>query len=181
MTTLMRRHLDTPVGRLAVIATSQAIWAICWDTGHELGAGTAHNPVDRVLAEHQIRDVAAASHDVLDTAITQLRQYFARTRTEFDLPLAPQGTEFQRAAWAALQRIPYGETMTYGGQASLMGDANKARAVGAANGKNPIPIVVPCHRVVGSTGALTGFAGGVAVKAWLLLHEQGLSDSTGTG
>jgi methylated-DNA-[protein]-cysteine S-methyltransferase len=85
--------------------------------------------------------------------------------------LAPAGTEFQRMAWTALRSIPFGETISYGEQARRLGDKNKSRAVGAANGKNPIPIVVPCHRVVGANGHLTGFAGGIDVKAWLLDHE----------
>ncbi len=111
-------------------------------------------------------------HDVLDLAIAQLAEYFAGERVEFDLPLDPCGTTFQQQAWATLRTIPFGETMTYGEQAAEMGDARKARAVGSANGQNPIPIVVPCHRVIGSTGKLTGFAGGLGVKAWLLEHER---------
>jgi len=84
----------------------------------------------------------------------------------------PVGTDFQRSAWDALRTIPYGTTVSYGEQAERMGDRRKARAVGAANGRNPISIIVPCHRVVGANGALTGFAGGVDTKAWLLDHEQ---------
>jgi methylated-DNA-[protein]-cysteine S-methyltransferase len=93
-------------------------------------------------------------------------------RTEFDLPLDAQGTPFQRSAWTALCTIPFGETVSYGEQARRLGDARKARAVGAANGRNPISIVVPCHRVVGSNGSLTGFAAGLDAKAWLLDHER---------
>ncbi len=88
------------------------------------------------------------------------------------MPLDPIGTDFQQIAWAALRTIPYGETISYGEQAARLGDRRKARAVGAANGRNPISIIVPCHRVVGSTGALTGFAGGLHTKAWLLDHER---------
>ncbi|MFV0253606.1 MAG: methylated-DNA--[protein]-cysteine S-methyltransferase [Beutenbergiaceae bacterium] len=171
MTALHRRHMASPVGNLAVIAGPDAVVAICWDTEHELGAGTARNPVEHRLQESEITDVEPGTSEVLDTAIDQLAEYFAGQRTSFDLPLEPTGTEFQRSAWVALTQIPYGRTISYGEQARLMGNANKARAVGAANGKNPIPIVVPCHRVVGSNGALTGFAGGVGVKQWLLAHE----------
>ena len=88
------------------------------------------------------------------------------------MPLAPHGTAFQLAAWQALRTIPYGETVSYGEQARRLGDARKARAVGAANGRNPLPIVVPCHRVVGANGHLTGFGGGIECKAWLLDHER---------
>ena len=117
-------------------------------------------------------------HAVLDAAVAQLGEYFAGARTEFDLPLDPDGTEFQHQAWDALVKIPFGETISYGEQAVMLGDKNKSRAVGAANGKNPIPIVVPCHRVVGSNGQLTGFAGGLDVKAWLLNHEFSVRAAT---
>jgi methylated-DNA-[protein]-cysteine S-methyltransferase len=89
--------------------------------------------------------------------------------------LRPAGTEFQRAAWDVLRQIPYGTTMTYGEQARALGDMNKARAVGAANGRNPLSIVVPCHRVTGADGTLTGFAGGLDAKRWLLEHERRIS------
>src|SRR5690606_5117143 len=116
--------------------------------------------------------VDRGEHRLLDRAVQQLEEYFAGARTEFDLPLDPQGTAFQHQVWTVLREIPYGETISYGQQASMLGDKNKSRAVGAANGKNPIPIVVPCHRVVGSNGHLTGFAGGLDTKAWLLVHER---------
>jgi methylated-DNA-[protein]-cysteine S-methyltransferase len=137
-----------------VIATDAAVVAIQWADEEPNG-----EPWD-------------APHPVLHVAVTQLTEYFAGERTAFDLPLAPAGTAFQQQAWAALREIPFGATISYGEQAKRLGDANKSRAVGAANGQNPIPIVVPCHRVVGSTGKLTGFAGGLDTKAWLLEHEQ---------
>ena len=105
-------------------------------------------------------------------AVRQLEEYFAGERTEFDVPLDPVGTEFQQQAWQVLRTIPFGHTMSYGEQAARLGDRNKSRAVGAANGRNPISIIVPCHRVVGSTGKLTGFAGGLGTKEWLLRHER---------
>jgi methylated-DNA-[protein]-cysteine S-methyltransferase len=113
-----------------------------------------------------------AGHAVLVTAMAQLDEYFAGRRREFDVPLDARGTAFQRSAWDALCTIAFGETVSYGEQARRMGDVRKARAVGAANGRNPLSIVVPCHRVVGADGSLTGFAGGVQAKAWLLDHER---------
>ncbi len=104
--------------------------------------------------------------------IAQLREYFAGSRTQFDLPLAPAGTAFQLDAWTALRAIPYGETRSYTEQAAALGRPRAVRAVGSANGRNPIAIVVPCHRVVGSRGGLTGYGGGVDRKRWLLAHEQ---------
>jgi methylated-DNA-[protein]-cysteine S-methyltransferase len=101
-------------------------------------------------------------------AAAQLAEYFAGTRTVFDLELAPRGNGFQRKVWAQLIEIPYGETRTYGQLAIALGDPGLARAVGAANGQNPLSIIVPCHRVVGSTGKLTGYAGGLQRKAFLL-------------
>jgi methylated-DNA-[protein]-cysteine S-methyltransferase len=112
---------------------------------------------------------------VLELAAAQLAEYFAGDRRTFELPLAPQGTAFQRRVWDALLRIPYGETWSYGRLAREIGSPSASRAVGAANGKNPLSIIVPCHRVIGATGALTGYAGGVAAKQWLLAHERGPS------
>ena len=108
---------------------------------------------------------------VFRSAIEQLGQYFAGERQEFSLELAPVGTGFQQRVWQALQRIPYGEHRSYGALAIELGNPNASRAVGLANGRNPISIIVPCHRVVGSTGALTGYAGGLDAKRWLLEHE----------
>jgi methylated-DNA-[protein]-cysteine S-methyltransferase len=108
----------------------------------------------------------------VDDARRQLDDYFEGRRREFDLPLDPFGTPFQQSVWQVLRTIPYGQTMSYGQQAERLGDVRKARAVGAANGKNPLSIVVPCHRVIGSNGHLTGFAAGVEVKSWLLDHER---------
>jgi len=108
---------------------------------------------------------------VLDEAATQLAEYFAGDRQEFELPLGPEGTGFQRLVWRALATIPFGETRTYGEIARAIRRPAASRAVGAANGRNPISIIVPCHRVVGASGALTGYAGGMDAKQWLLGHE----------
>lgn len=159
--TLSSFTIDSPVGQLTLVASEKGLRAVLWlqerDTLVRLG------PV-----EHSDRD----PHGVLAAAAQQLGEYFAGERTEFDLPLDPVGSEFQQSAWDALRTIPFGETVSYGEQARRMGDRRKARAVGAANGRNPISIIVPCHRVVGADGSLTGFAGGIETKAWLLDHER---------
>lgn len=102
---------------------------------------------------------------------TQLTEYFAHQRQRFDIPIAAQGTDFQRQVWQLLSQIPFGETVSYGSLAQKMGQPSAARAVGAANGRNPLSIIVPCHRVVAANGKLTGYAGGVDRKQWLLAHE----------
>jgi len=109
---------------------------------------------------------------MLNRAATQLSEYFEGTRHEFDLPLDPSGTEFQVQAWLALADIPYGDTTTYASQAEAIGRPNAVRAVGSANSANPIPIVLPCHRVIGSDGSLTGYAGGIDLKRRLLEMER---------
>ncbi|MGH8279941.1 MAG: methylated-DNA--[protein]-cysteine S-methyltransferase [Gammaproteobacteria bacterium] len=108
----------------------------------------------------------------LRAAIQELKEYFAGERKSFDLPLAPEGTEFQLKVWRLLQRIPYGGTWSYGQLARRVGNPKAARAVGAANGQNPLPIVVPCHRVIGANGSLTGFGGGLDIKQQLLELES---------
>ncbi len=169
---LFRTTMMSPIGTLTVFANDHAIVAICWDTESPDSEPDARNPVDRKLGGEFVNVTAGTGeYPLLDRAVEQLREYFDGQRTGFDLPLEPDGTEFQKQAWDALVQIPFGETISYGAQATMLGDKNKSRAVGAANGKNPIPIVVPCHRVVGSNGHLTGFAGGLNVKAWLLDHE----------
>jgi methylated-DNA-[protein]-cysteine S-methyltransferase len=111
----------------------------------------------------------------LSSAAAQLREYLDDARTEFDLRVCVRGSEFELAAWRALTEIPHGQTRTYGAQAAAIGRPSAARAIGRANGRNPVPIVVPCHRVIGSDGSLTGFAGGLALKRWLLEHERALA------
>jgi len=153
--------MSSPVGELRLIAGDNGLRAILW------GAEDAER-----IASIDGADLVEESTPVLDAAVSQLAEYFAGTRRHFDLPLDPAGTPLQQSAWMVLRTIPYGETISYGQQARQLGDPNKARAVGAANGKNPLSIVVPCHRVVGSNGHLTGFAGGLDVKSWLLDHEH---------
>lgn len=108
----------------------------------------------------------------LGEVIRQLDEYFAGTRTDFDLPLAPAGTPFQLRVWKALCDIPFGETRSYGAMAQRLGSPGASRAVGLANGRNPIPVIIPCHRVIGSNGSLTGYGGGLDRKRWLLQHER---------
>ena len=148
--------IATPIGPLTLVADDDGLIAI------EFGKPTSKSASEPTSSQ---RKVLAATEK-------QLREYFAGRRTEFDLPLAPEGTEFQRRVWRELSRIPYGKRITYGEQAKRLARPSAARAVGAANGRNPLPIVVPCHRVVGSTGNLTGFAGGLKIKAQLLELEQ---------
>jgi methylated-DNA-[protein]-cysteine S-methyltransferase len=150
-------YLDSPVGRLLL-------------AGDEAGLRLIRFPSERSEAEPGPgwrRDDAG-----LTETVRQLRAYFAGTLKDFDLPLAPQGTAFQRSVWRALRRIPYGETASYGEVARAIGRPTASRAVGAANGANPLPIVIPCHRVIGSTGKLTGFGGGLDTKAALLALER---------
>ncbi len=120
-----------------------------------------------------------ASHPVLAETRRQLEAYFAGERTAFALPLRGRGTDFQQRVWAALARIPYGATRSYRDVVAELGRPEAVRAVGAANGRNPLPIVVPCHRVIGADGSLTGFGGGVAVKRWLLRHERAVLEARG--
>lgn len=155
---LVSTTIETPIGTLTLVASAVGLRAVLWPDD---------DPARVRLGE---RSDDAADPTLAATAV-QLAEYFRGDRVEFDLPLDPVGTDFQRAAWDALRQIPFGTTISYGEQAARMGDRRKARAVGAANGRNPLSIVVPCHRVVGSTGSLTGFAGGVDAKAWLLAHE----------
>ncbi|MBC7429017.1 MAG: methylated-DNA--[protein]-cysteine S-methyltransferase [Bacteriovorax sp.] len=119
------------------------------------------------------------SHKILLLAEIQLNEYFKGKRQNFDLPLSPEGTEFQNKAWRALSKIPYGEVWSYGKQAQYLKAPNAQRAVGGANGKNPIPVIIPCHRVIGSTGKLTGFAGGMEMKIFLLKLEGHKVDPNG--
>jgi methylated-DNA-[protein]-cysteine S-methyltransferase len=157
---------DTPVGRLLIAVTEHGVCEIHYDADPEAEAERlAHLFGSRVLR----------SPRPTDEARRQLDEYFAGTRREFDLRLAPQGSEFQRRVWDALREIPYGETESYGELAARIGRPGSARAVGAANGQNPICVVVPCHRVIGAGGSLTGYAGGLERKRLLLDLEMPLA------
>jgi methylated-DNA-[protein]-cysteine S-methyltransferase len=152
-------YMDTPIGTLLVAGDEQAIQRIEFPKDGKPGHPEAG------WRELELGPVAEA--------VRQLREYFSGRRTQFELPLNPQGTAFQRSVWRQLQDIPYGETISYGELAKRVGNPKASRAVGAANGQNPIPIVIPCHRVIGSNGKLTGFGGGLPTKEALLALERG--------
>ncbi|MGH8446633.1 MAG: methylated-DNA--[protein]-cysteine S-methyltransferase [Solimonas sp.] len=149
------KTMGSPVGQLKLVASDDGLAAILWE----------NDDPDRV----RLNIVGEApDHPMLLAAERQLREYFSGRRTRFELKLDFAGTAFQKKVWEALLRIPFGETRSYGELARELGNAKAMRAVGAANGRNPISIVAPCHRVVGSKGDLTGFAGGLQAKAYLL-------------
>ena len=149
---------DSPVGRLKLVATDDGLAAILWER-------------DRPRRIRLEIDGAGDKHAVIMETERQLEEYFAGRRTRFTMPLDPRGTAFQRKVWNALLTIPFGETRSYGQIARQIGHPDAVRAVGAANGRNPISIVTPCHRVIGATGKLTGFAGGLDAKTFLLTLE----------
>ncbi|MFT7465120.1 MAG: methylated-DNA-[protein]-cysteine S-methyltransferase [Pseudohongiellaceae bacterium] len=147
--------IDSPLGPLCLRGTDAGLTAIEFAATLDLDGQVP----------------AATRSPLLLAAMAQLTEYFAGRRRQFELPLAPQGTEFQLAVWEQLRAVPFGETTSYGAMAKALGRPQASRAVGAANGANPLPIVVPCHRVVGADGALTGFGGGLGIKRQLLIHE----------
>ena len=149
-------EIDSPVGRLLLASTGEALTRVHFQAGPR-----ALRP-----AQEWCREAAPFVH-----VQTQLTEYFRGARRTFELPLAPEGTPFQRRVWRALCAIPYGETLSYGELARRLGLVSGARAVGLANGANPLPIVVPCHRVIGADGTLTGFGGGLPIKRALLALE----------
>jgi methylated-DNA-[protein]-cysteine S-methyltransferase len=142
-------HYDTPLGKMEITASESAVLAIHF--------------VDKVRAPQ--------ANAITDITKHQMLQYFNGERSSFDLPTAAQGTDFQKQVWQALTTVTYGNTCSYGDIANKINNPKAVRAVGSANGKNPLTIVVPCHRVIGSNGSLTGYASGIDRKAWLLEHE----------
>lgn len=130
------------------------------------------NGLQSVSVVEKIEDSTSSVPEELQDAVSQLKEYFEGNRIEFDLKLNPQGTEFQKRVWDHLLTIPYGKTATYMDMAKQLGDPKCIRAAASANGKNPLWIIVPCHRVIGSDGSLTGYAGGLSRKKWLLEHEN---------
>ena len=152
-------YMESPVGALKLVAHDQALVAVMWDNEDH----------KRVRLAELIKNI---QHPMLLKVKQQLEQYFAGQRQQFNLPLDFQGTDFQQQVWRALLTIPYGETRSYKDIALQIGNEKAVRAVGAANGRNPISIIAPCHRVIGSGGALVGFAGGLDKKQILLSLEQ---------
>lgn len=160
-----RQHtvIDSPYGPLTLVATDRVLAGLYM-------TGQRHRPPEETFGE--------PDPGPFDETIEQLDAYFAGELREFDLPLHLAGTPFQRSVWAELQRIPYGETRTYGELAENLGKPGASRAVGLANGKNPVGVIVPCHRVIGASGSLTGYGGGLDRKQRLLAFENGTREST---
>ncbi len=155
--TIYYDEMESPVGRLRLIGDAQGLREMCFEV--------ESHPT--IMQTSWVR-----ASKPLETARQQLDEYFAGTRRAFDLPLKPHGTPFQLAVWMALRQIPYGTTISYGELARRVGKPSASRAVGAANGRNPLSIIVPCHRVIGANGQLTGFGGGLPTKQYLLALEQ---------
>ena len=162
--TLTYDVVQSPIGRLILASDGVAL----------VGVWMANaSPTDTTWSRHKGDD------DILAQTREELEEYFEGRRRSFDVPLAPNGTDFQRSVWTALTKIPFGKTVSYGDLARQLGKEAAVRAVGAANGRNPIPVIVPCHRVIGSDGSLTGFGGGLPRKKWLLQHEKALPEEQG--
>ncbi|NCZ67991.1 MAG: methylated-DNA--[protein]-cysteine S-methyltransferase [Acidimicrobiia bacterium] len=158
---LAQRSLRTPIGVLRVTASDRGVTNI----------DRVAMKSNRVARQSSQRGTSAAQRQA-DRAVRELREYFAGKRTRFTVPVQLEGTPFQERAWATMRKIPYGRTMSYAEQATAMRAPRAVRAVGSANGANPVPIIVPCHRVVASNGGLGGYALGLAMKRWLLAHES---------
>jgi methylated-DNA-[protein]-cysteine S-methyltransferase len=159
---MMHTRMPSPLGELLLTATDAGLTGLEFETSR-------HPPRHGVETAESV-----AAGEILGRARTELEEYFAGQRTRFDLPLELRGTPFQVQIWNALREIPYGTTVSYGWLARRVGRPTAVRAVGAANGRNPVAIVVPCHRVIGANGDLTGFGGGIERKRWLLRHERPL-------
>lgn len=162
MSTTYEPPVEAPIGTLTLIAGDRGLRAILWP-----------NDADgsRTRARVPLGDTVSGSNPLLEQTVEQLDAYFDGTLRRFDLPLDPAGTEFQIEVWRALATVPYGETTSYGKQSADLGRPRAIRAVASANGRNPLSIILPCHRIIGADGSLTGFAAGLEAKAWLLDHE----------
>jgi methylated-DNA-[protein]-cysteine S-methyltransferase len=160
------QYLETPIGKLLIAGDGETVRVIGFPKN-----GCPRDPQPGWIER---------STGAIEETARQLREYFAGRRREFELPLAPEGTKFQKSVWRELQGIPYGRTISYGELARRVGNPKASRAVGAANGANPIPIVIPCHRVIGANGKLTGFGGGLPIKEKLLdLESQAVNRVAG--
>jgi methylated-DNA-[protein]-cysteine S-methyltransferase len=154
---MKQKSIDSPLGRLKLVATDTALIGVYFPE---------HRRAPQLQAD------LVTHHPILDAAEAELRAYFQGTRRTFATPLSAAGTDFQQRVWRALAQIPYGQRRTYAELAASLGMNGAARAVGSANAMNPLSIFVPCHRVIGASGSLSGYAGGVSAKQWLLEHEQ---------
>lgn len=152
--------IDTPLGAMLAVASKQGILRLEFDPDGEPDNLSSGSSNERNHAERHLEKLAS-----------ELAEYFAGTRTEFTVPVLPSGSDFEQRAWDFLRGIPFGQTRSYGQQARAIAGPNAARAAGRANGRNPIAIVIPCHRVIGADGSLTGFSSGLHRKQWLLKHE----------
>lgn len=161
MNTICFRHLDSPIGPLLLAASDRGLRALYMSRQR-------HVPVAPEANWKAVTRTDRAQFDLLERAATQLAAYFAGTRDTFDLPLDLEGTAFQKSVWAGLCTIGFGETISYGELARRIGNPKAVRAVGLANGRNPVSIVVPCHRVIGADGSMTGYGGGIDRKVYLL-------------
>ncbi|WP_347343543.1 methylated-DNA--[protein]-cysteine S-methyltransferase [Jatrophihabitans telluris] len=171
--------MDSPIGVLLLVGEDEPERAVRGrtDSGNDVSvAGLYTAEHVRLPTPPGDRDDAAFAR-----ATEELTEYFEGQRRDFDVCLNPRGTEFQRHVWSALRSIPFGHTASYADIAAAVGRPSAVRAVGAANGRNPISIIVPCHRVVGSNGALTGYAGGLEAKNWLLTHERAVAGLASAG
>jgi methylated-DNA-[protein]-cysteine S-methyltransferase len=146
-------YYDSPIGLIEIGAVSEGITSLFFV---------------------EERQADASTNAICDEAVRQLTEYFEGSRQTFDLPVLLEGTDFQKQVWEGLKHIPFGQTISYGDLARSIGKPSAVRAVGAANGSNPVSIIVPCHRVIGNNGGLTGYGGGLPRKEWLLKHEGGL-------
>lgn len=152
---MMKTHYKSPIGWITLTASANALRSIAF-------------------LEDKPSSDSISTNEILEQTIIQLNEYFKGTRTSFDIPLGLEGTNFQQKVWKQLQQIPYGQTITYSELATRLEDPQKARAVAGANGLNPIPIIIPCHRVIGTNNKLTGYSGGIKRKEFLLKHEGAL-------
>jgi methylated-DNA-[protein]-cysteine S-methyltransferase len=164
---LSYKFMDSPVGRLKLVGNDAGLLAVLWPNDRPL----------RVKLDEMREDL---HHPILCQAECQLTEYFKGERTAFDVPMQLRGTAFQQRVWQQLLRIPYGHTRSYGRLAAAIGNGSASRAVGRANSKNPLSIIVPCHRVIGASGRLTGFAGGLKTKEQLLVLEGARGTTLGT-
>ena len=167
----MRIHtvMPSPIGEITLVAEDGALTG-CYLQIHQRG------PDDDGLGQRDEHSLGQPDDGSLRRATTELTEYFAGERTEFTVPLQPRGDAFQQKVWALLREVPYGQTRSYGDLARALGDVNLSQAVGWANGRNPISIIVPCHRVIGADGSLVGYAGGLDRKRFLLALEEPPAD-----
>lgn len=160
------KHIDTPVGKMRIGATDEGICLFDFQYRRSIDS------IMKRIEAHTGKPFAEGSHPHFALLEQQIDEYFKGTRRDFDLPLHLAGTAFQKSVWEGLLQIPYGETRSYKQQSIFLGNEKAIRAVAGANGENGIAIIIPCHRVIGEDGSLTGYGGGLPIKKWLLAHER---------